>query len=284
MFAMTPKSRVVFVHALNELKKDIAPVVKGLLVNYSLAIKAEGAYAYLMCTVVLDEELPWIAAAPEQPVLQAPIDLHGASQMGSGGTGMVNGDGPSIDDATPANQNLLPASNSTHMTSPPRVTSSNVPSAANDNNLPTSITNTTPGVANLPTKPAAPRHKITKPRPKPAEQGSGALKRGLVQSRESSEENEHVAKRARPAPRSTGVVEASSSPMQVDLPSRETQSKVAMPTQRSPSPTTMTGTVVEQAGHPGLEQDTGAEIDETPVHDQTLTANGVNGGEIESGQ
>lgn len=212
MFAMTPKSRVVFVHALNELKKDIAPVVKGLLVNHSLAIKPEGASpcAYLMCTVILDEELPWIAAGPKQPILQALIDLNGATLMGSGSTNTFNGDRPPINDATPANQ-IYP---------PP-------PSSAN-NNLPQTTTNTSSEATTSPSKPAAPRPRITKPRPKPTEQGSNALKRRLVQSGESSEENEHVAKQARPAPRSTGMVETSSSPIShVETPLLDVESSLS---------------------------------------------------------
>lgn len=220
MFAMTPKSRVVFVHALNELKKDIAPVVKGLLVNHSLAIKPEGAssYAYLMCTVVLDEELPWIAAAHKQPVLQAPIDLNGTSQMRSGGNGTDNGDRAPIDDATPTNQSLLPSLSSTRNTTVSLGSGLNGPTSNTNDKLLQTTTNTFQDATITPCKPVAPRPKITKPRPKPAEQGSGALKRALVQSGESSEENEHVAKRARPAPRNTGLVDVSSSPLQTELP------------------------------------------------------------------
>lgn len=80
-FAMTPKSRAVFVHALNKLKNDIAAVVAGLLVNHSLAQKPADSepYKYLTCTVVLDEELPWIkeTSAATTTVDVRPINASG---------------------------------------------------------------------------------------------------------------------------------------------------------------------------------------------------------------
>lgn len=73
---MTPKSRVVFAHGLNELKKDYVSVVEGLLVDHCQSQRGLDANprVYLTCTVVLDEEMPWIAK-PRLPQLPPRIRI-----------------------------------------------------------------------------------------------------------------------------------------------------------------------------------------------------------------
>ena len=202
MFAMTPKSRVVFVHALNELKKDLAPIVKGLLVNHSLAMKPADAppYKYLMCTVILDEELPWSNEIPKKPVLQAPFEDGQVEQGETVDNNMLTGDMPRTDLLTSIEQ-AEPLLLDGDSGQPPSISGVSDGSAATGAlKFPSVAVNTVPNSINTPTKPAAPRPRVTKKRPRQTEQPLNALKRGLVQSVENFHDNGPSAKRAHPVP------------------------------------------------------------------------------------